>query len=148
MSVQHCSVDTPVRPDYTRPSGLAAFVLTLCMIVMPPTQAAENRGANPPVTSGSRPQPAEEELPANERGAPAIDEQQNIADPERVFALRMLEFAEQELRLAEAHAATATDAQMREIANDTAASRRKEIRRLREWLAKRKVLRTPRMLKP
>ena len=67
-------------------------------------------------------------------------------DPEREFAMRMLESAQRELRLAETQASIATDIQIKQIANDTAASRRNEIKKLRAWLAQRKVLSTPRML--
>lgn len=133
------------RPDRVG-SGLEVFFSVLCLLVISPICAEENPGSDTRVISASRPQPAEEDLPPAERGAPSIKEQQRVADPERIFALQMLEHAEQELRLAEAHAAIATDVQMREIANDTAASRRQEISRLRAWLAKRKVFITPRML--
>ncbi|MGI9026103.1 MAG: hypothetical protein ACR2GP_11090 [Burkholderiaceae bacterium] len=129
-------------------SRAAAFFFALSQLVVSQSGAAENPDADTCVTSTSRPQLAEEDLPPAERGAPSIKQQQKIADPEREFALQMLERAERELRLAEAHTAIAADAQIREIVNDTAASRRKEISRLRAWLAKRNALSTPRMLNP
>ena len=125
-----------------------ALLSALFLMAIPSVEASEFSARDLQGMQSSRPQLENEDLPANKRGTPSMGESQIIRDPEREFALQMLAHSEQELRLTEAHAATAIDEQMKQIANDTAATRKKEIATLRAWLATRKVGRTPRMMTP
>ncbi len=147
MSADHSASGIQSRRLRNGAQILIPILLTLCllMLIMAPIHAAETFGPQASATADSRPQPAEEDVPdVGRRVMPASEHR--IADPEREFAMRMLESVERELRLAEAHARISTDTQLKQIANDAAATRRNEIEKLRAWLSQRKVLNTPRML--
>ena len=145
MSPERSSSDIrPQRLRYGTRIRITIVVALYLSITMQP-HAAETLDPAARATLNFRPQPAEEDLPtAMRRTTPASEK---IADPEREFAMRMLESAERELRIAETHANIVKDGEIKRIANDIAASRRNEIAKLQTWLAQRKVLKTPRMLK-
>lgn len=141
--------DTPSTPSFPHRTALARWgtiLFILCVACAPQSGDAQSSSKDVRVAQSSRPQPAEEDRIPGAPGMPIFADQQRIADPERDFALKMLESAEKELRLAERHATVATDAQMGQIAKDVAASRKREIENIRAWLANRKVMLTPRML--
>ncbi len=145
MSPDHPASGIQLRCIRNGAHHLIRTLLTLCLSSMAPTSAADMSVPHARTTPNFRPQPAEEELSVARQRISPVGEQR-IGDPEREFAMRMLESAQRELRLAETQASIATDIQIKQIANDTAASRRNEIKKLRAWLAQRKVLSTPRML--
>ncbi len=146
MPVKRQQVATPRPPRGIPTPGSMALALALTTLFMQQTSIAQTRDPKALTMQAMRPEPADEGSPSRERPPASIDQPQKLVDPEREFAMALLESEEQSLKLAEAHVATATDAQMREIARDVAAARRAEIARLRAWLASRKVY-TPRMLR-
>lgn len=148
MSVKRPQVATPTRPKrIASHRSMALAAIALLFLFTQQTSIAQPRHSIASTMQAMRPEPADEGPAASDRLPMPVDPPQTIADPEREFALKLLESEEQGLKLAEAHAATATDAQMREIARDVAAARRTEIARLRAWLANRKVrIHPPRML--
>lgn len=128
------------------PQSAASALSILFFVLLPHQDAAATTRVDPLIAVDARPQPAEEDLPPGKRGAAPTEPQQTFRDPEREFAVKMLERTQKDLQLLDAHKAVAADAQMSEILNSATQSRREEIARLRAWLANRKTTLVPRMM--